>query len=185
MRHDPLVRLIWRAISHPRAFFARLDDRPQLGLALAVMAVSALVGSIVAALLALRATGSDAWAPALLGVPVAALVYLAVVTMLGGLTLMRPAGLDLRAFEIVAWAWVPSGALALSLLPIGLFAPWPTLLVGALALLPAWHLWMIWRGLEVHALRGRRAAFLFYVLAVFGLPTVLTLFTATVLSSLA
>ena len=33
------------------------------------------------------------------------------------------AGMDLRAFEVVAWAWVPSGVLALSLLPIGLFAP--------------------------------------------------------------
>jgi hypothetical protein len=185
VRDEPLARLAWRAISHPRAFFARLDDRPQLALALAVMAVSALAGSLIVALLALRATGSDAWAPALLGVPVAALVYLAVVTLLGGLTLMRPAGLDLRAFEIVAWAWVPTGALAASLLPIGLFAPWPTLLGGTLALLPAWHLWMIWRGLEVHAVRGRRAAFLFYVLAVFALPTVLTLFTATVLSTLA
>ena len=66
MREEPLLRLVWRAISHPRAFFARLDDRPQLALALAVMGVSALTGSLIVAALALRATGSDAWAPALL-----------------------------------------------------------------------------------------------------------------------
>jgi hypothetical protein len=184
VRDEPLLRLAWRAISHPRAFYAGLDDRPQLPLALAVMGVSVLLGAAILALLALRATGSDAWAPVLLGLPVAILVHVATVTLLGGLTLMLPAGLDLRAFEIVAWAWVPAGALGASLLPIGLFAPWATLIGGVLALLPAWHLWMVWRGLEVHALRGRRAAFLFYVLAVFAFPTVLVLFTATVLSRL-
>jgi hypothetical protein len=176
--------MAWRAVSHPRAFFAGLDDRPQLPLALAVMGVSVLAGSAILALLALRATGSDAWAPILLGVPVALLVHVATVTLLGGLTLMLPAGLDLRAFEIVAWSWVPAGALAVSLLPIGLLAPWSTLFGGVLVVLPAWHLWMIWRGLEVHALRARRAAFLFYVLAVYAFPTLLVVFTAWVLSRL-
>lgn len=179
------VRHAWRAVSHPQAFFASLDDRPRLGRAIATMAVSALSASVVAGVVALRATGSDAWLPFVLGVPAATLPYLAVVTLLGGLTLMRPAALDLRAFEIVAWAWVPSGVLALSLLPIGWFAPWPTLLGGLLGLLPAWHLWIVFRGVEAFAAGGRRPAFVFYVVAVFALPSVLLVFTATVLSSLA
>ena len=178
------LRSAWRAVSHPRAFFCSLEDRPALGAAIGTMAVSAAIASLVLAVLILRATASDAVLPLLVGVPAAVLPYLAIVTMLGGLTLMRPAGLDLRAFEIVAWAWVPAGVLALSLLPIGLFAPLPTLLGGAFVLLPAWHLWLVFRGLEVHADRGLRSAFLFYVVAVFALPAVLLAFTAAVLSTL-
>lgn len=179
------ARTLWRAVSHPSAFFAELTERPRLGSAFAAMAASALVAAVVAGVVAARATGSDAWLPFLVGVPAGVLPYLAVVTVLGGLTLMRPAALDLRAFEIVAWAWVPSGVLALSLLPIGWFAPWPTLLGGVLVLLPAWHLWIVFRGLETFASGGRRPAFVFYVVAVFALPSVLTVFTATVLSTLA
>lgn len=179
------LHAVWRAVSHPRAFFEQLDHRPRLASAFATMAVSAVLASLIAAEALLRATASNALLPFLIGIPVAALSYLAIVTVLGSLTLMRPAGLDLRAFEIVAWAWVPVGVLALSLLPIGLFYPWPSLLAGTFVLLPGWHLWMVWRGVEVHAERGARTAFLFYVLAVFALPTVLMAFTAGVLVNLA
>ena len=181
----PTPRTIWSAVSHPQAFFRSLDDRPRLGPALTVMFLSAFVASLVAGAMLLRATASDAWLPVVLGLPLAVLPYLAIVTLLGGLTLMRPAGLDLRAFEIVAWAWVPTGVLATSLLPIGLFAPWATLLGGALLVLPAWHLWLVWRGVEAFAVRGARTAMIFYVVAVFALPSVLLAFTATVLANLA
>lgn len=173
----------WRAVSHPAAFFASLGDEPRLAPALASAAVSAAIGSLVAGVLLARATGSDAWLPFLLGAPALALPYLAIVTLLGALTLMRPAGMDLRAFEVVAWAWVPSGVLALSLLPIGLFAPWPTL-AGAAAMLPPWHLWLVWRGTDAYAVARPRTAVALYVAAVFGLPTALLAFTTTVLSNL-
>lgn len=178
------ARDAWRAASHPRAFFATLDDRPSLAAPFAAAAVSALVGSWVLGIVAVRATGSDAWLPFLLGAPVLTLPYLAIVTLLGGLMLMRPAALDLRAFEIVAWAWTPTGLLALSILPVGLFAPWQALL-GAALLLPPWHLWVVWRGVEVHAAGGARTAFVLYIVAVFGLPSALLAFTVTVLSNLA
>jgi hypothetical protein len=175
---------LWRAVSHPAAFFAGLEDEPRLGRAAARAAASAAVGSLVAGLLALRASGSDAWLLFLLGGPVLVLPYLAIVALLGGLVLMRPAGLDLRAFEVVAWAWTPSGVLAVSLLPIGLVAPAATL-AGGLAMLPAWHLWLVWRGVQTFAVAGARAAFALYAAAVFGLPLALLAFTVTVLSRLA
>ena len=179
-----VARDAWRAASHPRAFFTTLDDRPSLRPPLAAAAVSALLGSLVLGVIAARATGSDAWLPFLLGAPLLVLPYLAIVTLLGGLMLMRPAALDLRAFEIVGWAWTPTGLLALSVLPVGLFAPGPTLL-GAAVLLPPWHLWVVWRGVEIHAAGGARSAFLLYIAAVFGLPSALLAFTVTVLSNLA
>ncbi len=187
MRIDVVVgvaRDAWRAASHPRAFFSALEDRPSLPPPLAAAAASALVGSLILGVVAARATGSDAWLPFLLGAPVLVLPYLAIVTLLGGLVLMRPAALDLRAFEIVAWAWTPTGLLALSVLPVGLFAPVPTLL-GAAVLLPPWHLWVVWRGVEAHAAGGARAAFILYIVAVFGVPSALLAFTVTVLSNLA
>lgn len=179
------IRSLWLAVSHPRAFFERLDERPKLGIAFAVMAASAGVAALLAAAAVLRATSSNALIPVMLGVPLATLLYLAIVTALGSLTLMRPAGLDLRAFEIVAWAWVPLGVLSVSLIPVGAFAPLPTLLAGAFVLAPAWHLWMVWRGVEVHAVGGQRTAMGFYVLAVFVLPSALMAFTAGILATLA
>lgn len=178
------ARDVWRVASHPRAFFAAQGDRTRLGAPIAAAGVSTLVGSWILGVVAARATGSDAWLPFLLGAPALTLPYLAIVTVLGGLMLMRPAALDLRAFEIVAWAWTPIGLLALSILPVGLLAPWPAL-AGAALLLPPWHLWVVWRGVEVHAAGGARTAFILYIVAVFGLPSALLAFTVTVLSNLA
>lgn len=172
----------WAASSRPRAFFATLPERPALVAAAAAAAVAGAVGSLVAAVLLLRATGSTGWLPVLFGVPALALPYLALVSLLGGLVLMRPAALDLRAWEIVLWSWTPAGFLALSLLPIGLIAPLPTL-VGGLLMLPVWHLWLVWSGTELHADAHARTAVLLYVLTVFGLPLVLVGFTVVVLST--
>lgn len=181
----PTPRTIWAAASHPQAFFDSLDDAARLGPALVAMVLSALVASLVAGALLLRATSSDAVGPIVLGTPAVILLYLAQVTVLGGLTLMLPAGMDLRAFEVVAWAWVPSGVLAVSLLPVGLFAPLPALLVGALLLMPAWHLWIVWRGVGTFAVARPRFAMILYVLVVFALPAVFLAFITLVLSNVA
>jgi len=175
---------VWRAASHPAAFFAGLGEEPRLGRAAAVAAASAAVGALIAGFLALRVSGSDAWAPFLLAGPALALPYVAIIAVLGGLVLMRPSGMDLRAFEVVAWAWTPSGLLALSLLPIGLLVPGPAL-AGGLAMLPAWHLWLVWRGVQSFAAGGVRTAFALYAAAVFGLPLALLAFTVSVLARLA
>lgn len=179
----PIWRRAWRAASLPGAFFAELDDEPRLGPALRAAFASGAIGAAAAGLLLARATGSDAWLPFVLMVPVVALPYLAIVTLLGALTLMRPAGMDLRAFEVIAWAWVPSGMLALSVLPIGWLVPWPALASAGL-LLPPWHLWLVWRGTQVHAVANARVAFVLYVVAVFGLPSALGVFILVVLSQL-
>lgn len=177
------LRRAWRAASAPRAFYADLPDRPALGTAAAAAAIAGLVGSVVLAAVAARATGS-APLPTLLVVPALALPYLALVTVLGGLVLMRPAALDLRAWEIAAWAWTPAGFLGLALLPIGLAAPAPTLFAASL-MLPLWHLWLVWSGTSTHASGRPRLAVVLYAAAVFVAPTGLTIFTLAVLTPLA
>lgn len=175
------LRRAWAAAAAPGPFFAALPDTPALGPAIASAAASLLVALAVLALVLARATESAALAPFLVATPAVVLPYVALISVLGSLLLMRPAGLDLRAFEIVAWSWVPSGFLAVSLLPVGWFAPWPTL-GGSALMLPVWHLWLVWRGTEAHAVGGARTAWLLYLAAVFGLPLVLTGFTLGVLA---
>lgn len=174
----------WAAASRPRAFFASLDDRPEIGRAAAVAAASGLLGSLATAMLLIRATDSTGWLPLVLGLPALVLPYLALISLLGGLVLMRPAALDVRAWEIVGWSWLPAGFLGLTLLPIGLVAPVPTLVGGMLMLAP-WHLWMVWSGTIVHARANERAAVILYAVTVFGLPLVLIGFTLAVLSNVA
>ncbi|MEX2503179.1 MAG: hypothetical protein WD336_12445 [Trueperaceae bacterium] len=176
------VRRAWWAASTPGAFYASLDEEVRLRSAIAVAASAALLGSVLAGLLLARASGS-APGPFLLTVPALALPYLLILGMLGSFVLMRPAELDLRAFEIVAWAWVPIGWLALAVAPIGLWAPGPSLAVAAL-LLPPWHLWMVWSGVVVHAGARPRAAVIGYGLTVFGLPLAMATFVTAILSSL-
>lgn len=175
------LRRAWAAAAAPGPFFAALPDTPALGPAVLSAAASLLVAVAALALVLVRATDSAAFAPFLVATPVVVLPYVVLISVLGSLLLMRPAGLDLRAFEIVAWAWVPSGFLAVPLLPVGWFAPWPTL-AGAALMLPVWHLWLVWRGTQAHAVGGARTAWLLYLVAVFALPLVLTGFTLTVLS---
>lgn len=178
------LRRAWLAASHPRAFFDGLDERPALGPAAVAVAVSGVVGGLAAAVVAARATASDAWLPLLLAGPALVVPYLALLTLLGGLVLMRPAGLDLRAWEIAAWSWVPIGFLAASLTPIALVAPLPAALVAA-SLVPAWHLWLVWRGTRAHAVHGARGAVVLYGATVFVAPLALVAFTVAILSTLA
>lgn len=178
------LRRAWSASSHPRAFYATLPDRPELGRAAATAAIAVTAAALALAAVVVRLTDSTGWLPLLLGVPAVVVPYLALITLLGGLVLMRPAGLDARAWEIVAWAWVPAGFLGLSLLAIGLAAPLPAL-IGAVVMLPPWHLWLVWRGTERFAVGRARTAFLLYAATVFGLPLVLVVSTLAVLSGAA
>ena len=177
------LRRAWRAASAPEAFFADLDpSQVRLVPAFTTAAVCAGIGAVLVGLLAARATGSVAW-PFVVGVPAVALPYLAILVMLGSLVLMRPGGMELRAFEVVAWAWVPTGWLAVAVTPVGWFAPGPALLVAAL-LLPPWHFWVLWRGVEAFAPARTRTTAVLYGVVVFAVPFGITVFTLWVLSTL-
>ena len=83
--------------------------------------------------------------------------------------ILRPAQLDLRAWEIVAWSWVPAGPVALSLLGALLVAPLLALALGyALAL--GWHIALVHHGLGAFAPAQRRRSLALYLALVLLLP---------------
>lgn len=173
---------LWRAAAHPEGFFASLPDDPRLGAAARSALVSLTVGAVVLALAITRATASDAWLPILVFVVPGMIIYSATLWLVGGLTLARAAALDLRGWEIAGWAWVPTGFLALSLLPVVAVFPVTSLVIGTLGL-PAWHLSVVAAGLKYFAGRRPRRALLFYALVVLALP--LTAMAVTLLAILA
>lgn len=164
------IRTLWAAASAPSRFFARRaerEPRPLRALAVAVLAVS--LGAAVAGWALALATASDPWV-IVLGTVAVVLPYLLLVWALGGLALVRPARLDLRAWEIAGWAWLPAGFLALALAPVVPIAPLVALAVGILLLAP-WNLFIVVGGLRVHAPpAGVRTAALLYLAAVFVAP---------------
>lgn len=166
----------WQAVSAPEAFFRRLEPHPPRLLAAGAAALaSGSVGLLVLGLAVARATASD---PLLLAGAFLALGlgYLVAAWLLGGIALTRPAGLDLRAWEVAAWAWVPAGFLGVSLLPVAWFFPLPSLAVGLLAL-PLWHLWIVFAALRVLAPARVRLAGGLYLLVVFVFPLLVAGFT--------
>jgi hypothetical protein len=169
-----LARDAWWACSAPAGFFrdvaARPAPQPLRSALAAALSVAAALGALSLAFV--RGTASDGfllvWALALaLGLP-----SLAFVLILGGLVMVRPTALDVRAWEIAGWAWAPAGALALSLAPAVFVAPGVSALAGLLAF-PVWHVVIVLAGLGVLAPTRRAAAAAFYLIAVFAVPTVL------------
>lgn len=160
---------LWRSAAHPRDFFETLPDDPRLGAAARAALFSLTIGAAVMALAIGRATASDAWLPIVVFVVPGMILYGATLWLVGGLTLARAAALDLRGWEIAGWAWVPSGFLALSLLPVVAVFPVTSLVVGTLGL-PVWHLAIVAAGLEAFAGRRPRRALLFYALVVLAVP---------------
>jgi hypothetical protein len=169
-----LVRDGWWVCSAPERFFrARAaQDEPQPARA-AVAAVTAVAGALgVLSLAFVRATASEGAALVWLAAMALGLPALGLGVLLGGLVLLRPAALDLQAWELVAWAWVPAGALALSLLPAVFVAPTVAALAG-LAAFPVWHLVIVRAGLRALA-PGRVGAGLGrYLVAIFVVPPLL------------
>lgn len=180
-----LVRDAWWAASAPMSFFRALHEAPaaQLPRALAAALVAVLLALAVLSLAFVRATGSDGvvlvWAFA----SAIALPYLAMVILLGGLVMVRPAGLDLRAWEIVAWSWVPAGPLALSLAPAAAVVPLPAALAG-LAAFPFWHVVLVATGVRVFARQRARTALVLYLVAVFVVPALLLAVSYAVMSAM-
>lgn len=176
-----MLRRLWRAASRPEAHFETTrDHEPRLGGSLLEALAASAFGLLVAALALARATGSDGLGALALVVVTGGLLAVLAAWLLGGLALVRPAGLDLRAWEIAATAWLPAGALGLSLLPTALLFPAASLAVGLL-LLPAWHLAIVRAGLRVHVPHRAGRLTLLYALVVFALPLGLGLGTAWLL----
>jgi hypothetical protein len=140
------------------------------------------VSSLVFSWAIVRGTSSDAWIPILLVVVPGAVLYAALLWLLGGLALARTAAIDLRGWEVAAWAWVPSGFMALSLLPVVAVFPVTSLAIGLFGL-PLWHLTVVHAGLAEFAERGVRKALVVYALVVLAAP--LTVLAAALLSLLA
>ncbi|MEX2542505.1 MAG: hypothetical protein WD314_11880 [Trueperaceae bacterium] len=159
----------WRASAHPGDFFATLPDDARLGAAARPALLSLTVGASVMAFAIGRATASDAWLPILLFVVPGMILYGATLWLVGGMTLARAAALDLRGWEIAGWAWVPTGFLALSLLPVAAVFPVTSLVVGTLGL-PVWHLAVVAAGLKTFSGRRPGRALLFYALVVLAVP---------------
>ncbi len=168
------VREAWWAASAPTSFYRALREasEPRLARAFAAAALSAALAGVVLALAFVRATASDGFllAAALIGTGL--LGVTALLVLLGGLVMVRPAALDLRAWEIAAWAWVPAGALAVSLAPAAVFAPAPAAAVGLIAW-PFWHVAMVASGVAVFAPARRVVTLTLYLVAVFVVPGLL------------
>jgi hypothetical protein len=176
------LRRSWRAASTPGDFFADLPDAPRVASATIPALLSVAAGALILAWAIARATSSDAWLPILLLVVPGLLIYSATLWLLGGLVLSRAAELDLRGWEIAAWAWVPTGFLALSLLPVVAVFPVTSLMLGTLGL-PVWHLTVVHAGLARFAPAGGRRALLLYALVILAAP--LTVMGVTLLAILA
>lgn len=169
-----LVRKAWRAASAPRAFFGdRRDDDATPLRALLVALASGTVGAVFAGWALALATGSDPLVVMLAAVALS-LPYLVLITTLGGLAIVRPGRLDLHAWEIAGWSWVPAGFLGLALAPVVPLSPTLALAVGVL-LLPAANLFVVHGGLRAFAPAERvRTAFLIYLAVVYVAPTLFT-----------
>lgn len=165
-------RRLWRAVSQPAEFFADLPDDTRIGSAAWPALVSTSLGGVVFALAVGGATSSDAWLPIVLLVVPGIVLYGAVLWLLGGLALSRTAALDVRGWEVAAWAWVPTGFLALALLPVVAVFPVSSLVLGTMGL-PVWHLAVVHAGLREFAEERRRRALLLYALVVLAAPAVL------------
>ena len=161
----------WWACSAPVGFFAHLADRahgrpvPALG-----MAATAWVATLaVAALAFVRATDSEGYI-VLLGLAAVAIGPLFVlVSVLGGLMLIGPGGMGVRAWEVVGWSWAPAGALALAVFPMVPLFPALAAAVAVLAF-PIWHLGLVGAAVAAFGTRHRVRTILIYALVVFLVP---------------
>ena len=180
------VREAWWAASAPTSFYRALHtaSEPRLGRAFAAASLSMALASVVLALAFVRATASDGFALATALIGVTLFGVTALLILLGGLVMVRPAALDLRAWEIAAWAWVPAGALAVSLAPAAVFAPAPAAAVGLIAW-PFWHVAMVARGVAVFAPERRVLTMTLYLVAVFVVPGLLVAVSYAVMQGMA
>lgn len=165
------MQWLWLAVSRPHEFFAGFPPHPRLLLALRPATLSVLLGASMFSWAIARGTSSDSLAVTLVILP-GAVLYAAVLWLLGGLALARSAELSERGWEVAAWAWVPAGFMAIALLPVVAVFPVTSLVVGLLGL-PVWHLAVVHAGLREFAPSKWRRALLIYAVVVLAAPLTL------------
>lgn len=168
-----MIRTIWRAASRPQPFFEKLKDAPPnlIKSSLAAM-LSVGFALIVLAVSIIMATDSTAYAPIVLFLLLGGLFNWLLVWALGGLVIIRPAFLDIRGWEIVAWSWVPAGVVALSLIPVVFIQPLIAIFAGVFGVY-IWHIGILSVALGVFAEKGRVRAMVWYIGCVMVLPWIM------------
>jgi hypothetical protein len=165
-----MIRTIWRAASRPQPFFEKLKEAPPNLLYSSLAAMLSVSFALVALAFAIIvATASTAYAPIVLGLLLAGLFYWLLIWALGGLVIIRPASLDIRGWEIVAWSWVPAGVVALSLIPVVFIQPLIAIFAGVFGVY-IWHIGILSVALGVFAEKGRVRAMIWYIGCVMVLP---------------
>lgn len=168
MREGYLQRL-WVAASRPQEFFAEFPPQPRLLRAVRPALVAVVLGAVMFSWAIARGTSSDSLVAVMLVVLPGAVLYAATLWLLGGLALARTADLGERGWEIAAWAWLPSGFMAIALLPVVAVFPVTSLVIGMLGL-PIWHLVVVHAGLCRFAPTKMRRALIIYGAVVLAIP---------------
>ena len=172
-RVDGALASLWQVATSPKRFFlGHTPRRSSLIRALASAATSGTIGLLAAGVALVRALGSDEVVTIMVLVILGGLPYLALLWLLGGFVLMRPAALDLRAWEVAAWAWTPAGLVGLLLSPLAWFVPLAGLVLGSVAL-PLWHLIVVNGALGAWSPARAQTTLFWYLAAIFALPTAL------------
>ena len=167
-----MIASLWRTVSSPRRTFEQQQaHEPALLTSSLQMLASGVIGIVVFALAFARLTNSSLLPVVALSL-VLGVTNLLIIWALGGLTLIRPANLDLRAWDIAAQSWLPLGFIAVALLPVVFFFPLPAMLVGVLGA-QVWHLLMIYSAMQVYAPDRLFFTTVLYVLIVQLLPVIM------------
>ena len=165
-----MLRDIWTLASRPKAFFGALaEQNSNLPRSLMAAVLSMGIGTAIFLLAFTRMTASNAYAPIFaLGIPAGLFLWL-ILWFIGGLIIIRPSGLDTRAWELTAWAWTVAGLVALSLLLVAIYLPFIAILLGLLAA-TIWHLLLLNTALKSFGSKNIFQTLLAYAFSVFVLP---------------
>lgn len=145
-----MLKQAWQAVANTHVFFEGLvSQKVRVPQAVLTALVSVSVALLIIAIALVRISASAA-IPVILFVLVAGLINWLLLLALGGLVIMRPAQLDVRAWELVAWAWTPAAYIALSLLLVTFYYPVIALVLGII-LFNGWHLSMLYGALRTFA----------------------------------
>ena len=165
-----MLKAIWKLASRPQAFFDALaQDMSRLPRALFAAVFSIAIASAVFLIAFIRMTASNAFTPIFaLGIPAGLFLWL-ILWFIGGLIIVRPSGLDTRAWELTAWSWTVAGLVASSLLLAASYIPFIAILIGLLAT-TIWHLMLLNTALNSFGSKHVFQTLVAYAFSVFVLP---------------
>jgi len=133
-----VFRKAWFVTSKPVAFANALEEQPQERRAIGSGVAASLLAAAHLALYWALATGSTWWLVVLLVAPLGAALAWLVQAGLGALVLLRPGGLGALAYPLLAWSFVPSAVVTVSLWPAALLDA-QAAFVASVVMLPLVH----------------------------------------------